>query len=113
LVVIPVLMAEVALEATLAAPPPLAAAEEERETELPASPVGELHGSPLRLEPKAPEGDVAGMESERPAAACAPEVVDIPSNDEAKIVAKPPASPQELAVVWSEGGPLVGYQRVT
>ena len=46
LVAIPVLTAEVMSEVTLVAPPPLATAEEVRETELPASPGGGLHGSP-------------------------------------------------------------------
>ena len=105
---IPVLAAEVTSEVTLMAPPPQAMAKEERETELPASPVGELHGSPLRLEPKAPEGDVAGMESECPAMACAPEVVDIPSDDEADDTVEPPVSSRELAVVRSVAGPSGG-----
>ena len=83
LVVIPMLMAEVTSEVTLVAPPPPAEAEEERETELPASPGGGLHGSPSWLEPKAPGGDEAGTESERPVVAHATEVVDILSNDEA------------------------------
>ena len=88
LVAILVLTAEVTLEVTLMAPPPPATAEEERETELPASPVRELHGSPLRLEPKALEGDVARTESERSTVACAPKVVDIPSDDEVDVVVK-------------------------
>ena len=108
LAAIQVLTAEVASEVTLVAPPPQAMVEEERETELPASPVGELHGSPLRLEPKAPEGDVARTESERLAVARATEVVDIPSDDEVDVMAELPMSTQELAVVRSEAGPSGG-----
>ena len=53
LAAIPVLMADVVLEVTLAAPPPPVEAEVEGETELPASPIGGMHGSPSRSEPKA------------------------------------------------------------
>ena len=77
------MVAVAAAEVTLAAPPPPAAVEEEREIELPASLGGGLHGSPSWSEPKAPGGDVAGMESEGPTVARATEVVDIPSDDEA------------------------------
>ena len=44
LAAIPVVMAEVALEVTLATPPPLAMVEEERETRFPSSPGGGLQG---------------------------------------------------------------------
>ena len=108
LAVILVLSLEVASEVTLVALPPPAMAEEERETELPASSVGELHGSPLLLEPKAPEGDVAGTESERPVVAYAPEVVDILSDDEVEAVAEPPTLSRELVVVRSEARPFGG-----
>jgi len=90
---------EVISEVTLAAPPPLAAAEEAREAELPASLGGGLHGSPLSLEPKASVGDVAGTKSERPVAARATEVVDILSNDEADVMVELSVSSWELAVV--------------
>ena len=63
LAAIPVVMAEVVSEVTLAAPP-LAAAEEERETRFPASSSGGLHGSPSRSELEVPGGDAAGMEVE-------------------------------------------------
>jgi hypothetical protein len=53
LAAIPVVTAEVMSEVTLAAPPPPATVEEERETELPASPGGGLHGSPSWSELKA------------------------------------------------------------
>ncbi|XP_066361435.1 uncharacterized protein [Miscanthus floridulus] len=108
LAAIPVLMVEVVSEVTLMAPPPPAVAEEERETELPASSIGELHGSPLRLEPKALEGDMAWTELELSMAACAPKVVDIPSDDKAELVAEPPMSSQELVVVRSKSGPSGG-----
>ena len=99
LVAIPVLTVEVASEVTLAAPPPPAVAKEERETELPASPGGGLHGSPLPSEPKALVGDVAETESECPAAARAIEVVDIPSDDKADDMVELLVSSWELAVV--------------
>ena len=92
LVAIPVPSAEVTSEVTLATIPKPAAAEEERETELPASPGGGLHGSPSWSEPKAPGESVAGTESERPAVVHATEVVDIPSDDEADNMAEPPVS---------------------
>ena len=40
--------------------------------------------------------------------ACAPEVVDIPSDEEAEVMVEPPASSRELAMVRSEAGPSVG-----
>ena len=105
LAVILLLMVEVTSEVTLMAPPPLVAVEEERETELPASPGGGLHGSPSWSELKAPGGDVARTESERPAAARSPDVVEILSDDEADDMVELPMSSQELAVVQSEAGP--------
>ena len=99
LAAIPVPMAGAALEVTLVAPPPPVAVEEERETELPASPGRGLHGSPTWSEPKASLGDMVGMESERPAAARAIEVVDILSDDEADVMVELPVSSRELAVV--------------
>ena len=77
-------------------------AEEERETELPASPGGGLHGSPSRSELKAPGGDAAGIESERPSVARATEVVEIPSDYEADDVVELPVPSQELR--WATGG---------
>ena len=108
LVAIPVLTARVASEVTLVAPPPPATAEEERETKLPTSPGGGLHGSPSWLEPKAPGENVAGTESELLAAVHATEVVDIPSDDEADDMVEPPVSSRELAVVQSEARPSGG-----
>ena len=102
---------EVASKVTLAAPPPPATTEEERETELPASPGGGLHGSPSRSELKALGGDVAGTESERPAAARAIEVVDILFDDEADDMVELPISSQELVVVQSEAGPSGGLPK--
>jgi len=49
-VVIPVVMVETELEVTLATPPTPVAAEEGKETELPASPDGGPHGSPSQSE---------------------------------------------------------------
>ena len=89
LAMILVAMAEASSVVSLVAPPPPATVEEERETELPALLGGGLHGSPSWSEPKAPGGDMVGTESERPAAASATEVVDIPSNDEADDMAEP------------------------
>jgi len=89
LAAISVAMAEVASEVTLVAPPPTAA-EEERETRLPAS-LGEgPHGSPSRSEPKVP-GGAAGPEPERLSVAHETEVVEIPSDDEADDVMEMPA----------------------
>jgi hypothetical protein len=101
-------MAEAVSEVTLAALPPPVAVEEERESELPALPGGELHCSPVRLEPKAPGESVAGTESERSAAVHAWEVVDISSDDEADDAAEPPVSLRELAVVQPKAGPSGG-----
>ena len=99
LAAIPVPMAEVTSEVTLAALPPPAMAEEERETELPTSSGGGLHGSPLWSEPKVPGETTAGTESECPAAVHATEVVDIPSDEEVDDMAEPPVLSRELAVV--------------
>ena len=51
---------------------------------------------------------MVGMWSERPVAARATEVVDIPCDDEADVVAERPTSSRELAVVRSELGPSSG-----
>ena len=51
---------------------------------------------------------MVGMESEHLMVAHAPEVVDIPSNDEAEVVAKPPVSSRDLVVVRSKAGPSGG-----
>ena len=118
LAAIPVPMPGVVVEVTLVAPPPSSAAEETREDELPTSPGGELRDPSLPSEPKAPEGSVVGTELGRTAASRANEVVEIPFDDEADIVAKPPVSPRELdisprelAVVRSEAGPSGGSSK--
>jgi len=111
LAAIPVLMADVVLEVTLAAPPPPAAAKAAMETELPASPGGGLHGSPSWSEPKAPGGDMAETESELPAVARSTEVVDIPSDDKADDMVEPLVSLRELAVVQSEAGSSGGLPK--
>ncbi|XP_066374858.1 uncharacterized protein [Miscanthus floridulus] len=108
LAAIPVSMAGVASEVTLAAPPPSAAVEETREGELPTLPGGGLHDLSLSSELKASEGSVGGTELGRPAAFHANEVVEIPSDDEADTVAEPSVSSRELAVVQSEAGPSGG-----
>ena len=105
LVAIPVLTAEVTSKVTLVSPPPPAVVEEVRETELPALSGGGLHGSPLWSEPKAPGGDVAGMESECPMVARATEVVDIPSDNKTDDMAELPVLSRELPVVRSEDRP--------
>ena len=51
---------------------------------------------------------MVGMELECPSVARATEVVDIPFDDEADVVAELPVSSQELAVVWPEAGPSGG-----
>ena len=81
LAAIPVSMAVVASEVTLVV--------EARETELPALPGRESRGSPLSSEPKAPREDVARPGSGCPAVAQVDEVVEIPSDDEADVPAKP------------------------
>ena len=43
--------------------------------------------------------------------ACAPEVVDIPSDDEAEVMAEPSALSRELAVVRSKAGPSGGLPK--
>ena len=115
LAAIPVLMAGVASEVTLAALPPPVMVEETREGELPISPGGGTHGLSLPSEPEAPGGRAAGMELGRPVASHANEVVEIPSDDEADIAAGPPVSqrelevsPRELAVVQPEDGSFGG-----
>ena len=82
--------------------------EEERETELPTSLGGGLHGSPSWSELEAPGENAAGTESECPAAVHATEVVDIPSDDEVNDMVELPVSSRELAVVQSEVGPSGG-----
>jgi len=115
LAAIPMPMAGVASGVTLMAPPSPVVVEETREGKLPISPGGGLHDLSLPSEPKAPEGSMAGTELGCPAASHANEVVEIPSDDEADIVAEPlvsprelAVSPRELAVVQSEAGPSGG-----
>ena len=98
---------------SLTAPPPRVMAEEEKETETPASPGRGLHGSPSWSELKAPRENAAKTELERPAAVHITEVVDIPSDDEANDMVELPVSSQELTVVRSKAGPPVGCRRVT
>ena len=83
------------------------------ESKLPIWPGGGLHDLSLSSEPKAPEGSVTGTELGRAAASRGNEVVEIPFDDSADAVAKPPVSPRELevsprelAVVQSEAGPF-------
>ena len=78
---IPVPMAVVVSKVTLVA--------EARETKLPALSGRGSHGSPLPSEPKVPREDVAGLGLGRPVAAQVDEVVDIPSDDEADVLAVP------------------------
>jgi len=92
LVAILVLMTRVASEVTLVAHPPPATVEEERETKLPTSLSGGLHGSPSWSEPRAPGESAAGTESKHPVVVHATEVVDIPSDDEADDMAEPSVS---------------------
>ena len=96
LAAIPVPMARVAAEVTLAAPPPPPAAKDLREDEPPTSPGGGSHDPSLPSEPKAPKGSVSRTELGHAAATRANEVVEIPSDDEADAVVKPPVSPREL-----------------
>ena len=107
---ISVVTAEAMSEVSLAAPPPPAVMEEERETKLPASPGRGLHGSPSRSAPKVPRGDVARSELEHLSVAREDEVVEISSDDEADEVVELPASSWELAVVRSEAGPSSGLE---
>ena len=69
LATIPVPMATVVSEVTLAASPPPVAVEEARDTELPALLDGGSRGSPLPSKPKAPGDDVAGLGSGHPTVA--------------------------------------------
>ena len=108
LAVIPVPMAGVASEVTLTAPPPLVAVEETREGEFPISLSGGPHGLSLPSEPKAPEGSMAGIESGRPTAVNATDVVEILSDDEAEVVADPPVLSWGLVVVQPKAGPSGG-----
>ncbi|XP_066388112.1 uncharacterized protein [Miscanthus floridulus] len=121
LAMIPVPMATVASEVTLAT--------EARDTELPALSGRWSRGLPLLSEPKAPGEDVAGTGSGSPAAAQANKVVEIPSDDEADVpvepsvplrqptgdvTAEPLVPSQGLAVVQSvartSGGPVVSMR---
>ena len=81
LAAISVLMAVVASEVTLTM--------EARESELPALPGRGSRGSPLPSEPKAPREDVVGPGSRVPVAVQVDEVVEIPFDDEADVLAEP------------------------
>ena len=98
LATIPV-VAEASLVVSLTTPSAAATVEEEKETETPATPGRGLHGSPSRSEPKAPEGDMARIDSESPSLAHEIEVVEILSDDEADDVVELSAPSRELAVV--------------
>ena len=101
-------VAEAMLEMALMSPPPLATAEEERETRLLASPGGGPHGSPTQSKLKVLGGDVVRPEPERLPVASEIEVVEIPSNGEAGDEVEPLAPLQELAVVRLSAGPSSG-----
>ena len=98
-------VAEVASEVTLAAPPPLAMAKEERDTGFPASPGGGPHGSPSRSELEVPGGNAAGPKPKCLPVAHEIEVVEIPSDGEVGDEVEPPAPSQELVMVRSLAGP--------
>jgi len=108
LAAIPVVMAEALPVVSLMAPPPPVVAKEEKETETPATPGGGRHGSPSWSELKALGGDAAERELERPSAAHATEVVEIPSDDKADVVVELPVPSWELAVVRSKARPSSG-----
>lgn len=105
LAVIPVATAEVTSEVTLASPPPLAVAEEERETRFLASPGRALHGSPSQSTLEVSRGDAAETKPECLLVACETKVVEIPSDDEADDEVEPPVLSWEQAVVRSKAGP--------
>ena len=98
LATIPVPMVGVVSEVTLVAPPPPVMVEETRESKLPISPSGGTHGLTLSSEPKAPEGRATGTKLGCLAAFHVDEVVEIPSDDEANVVAESSVSLWELAV---------------
>ena len=75
-------MVEVGSEVTLAIPPPIAMAEERRETGLPASLDGGAHGSPAWSEVEGSGGTVARPEVVHPLASHGVLAVDIPFSDE-------------------------------
>ena len=90
---IPVVMAEVGSEVTLVVPPPMTTEEERRETGLPVSPDGGVHGSLAWSEL---EG--SGETMARPEVVHLPMghgvlVVDIPCSSEVGTGVEPPAIP--------------------
>ena len=106
LAAIPVVTVEAALEVSLAAPPPPAMTEEERETRLPASPGRGLHGSPSQSALVVLGGDATKTEPELLSVARETEVVEITSDDEANYEVEPLVLSRELVVVRSEAGPF-------
>ena len=90
---IPVVMAEVGSEVTLAIPPPTATMEERRETGLSASPSGGTHGSPSWSELEGSGGDVARPEAEHLPVGRGVEIVEIPCSSEVGTRVEPPAIP--------------------
>ena len=108
---IPVAMAKAGSEVSLVIPPAPAMVEEGRETRLPASPGGGMHGSPSWSELSGSGGDVARSEVEQPPAGREVEEVEIPYLGKVGTKVEPPAilPSQELVVV-----PVIGwaFQRV-
>jgi len=103
MVAIPMVIAVVGLEVTLTIPPPIATAEERRETRLPSLPSGGTHGSPSWSELEGSGGDVSRLEVEHPSMSHGVQIVEIPYFDEAGTRVEPPAIPpsQELVMVRS------------
>ena len=90
---IPMVMAKVGLEVTLAVPPSMVAEEERRETRLPISPGGGAHGSPSWLELEGFRGATARPEVEQPPASHGILAVDIPFNGKEDTGVEPLAVP--------------------
>ena len=75
---IPMATVEVGSKVTLAAPPPIVMVEERRETSLPASPGGGMHGSPSWSELLGSRGDATRTEAEHPLVGHGVKEVEIP-----------------------------------
>jgi len=109
MVVIPVVMAEVGSEVTLAIPPPTATTEERRETGLPASLGGGTHGSPSWSELEGLGGDMARPEVEHLSVSRGVQAVEIPFFGEENAGVEPPAilPSRELVMIRSSHDAVV------
>jgi len=103
MVAVPMVTAEARSEVTLVVPPPTVAEEMRRETRLPASPSGGVHGSPAWSELEGSRGTAARPEVAHPPVGHGALAVEIPLSGQEDTRVEPPAilPSRELVMIQS------------